>query len=357
MSRRLWRWTVDERQWLTSSDPVAMLRHFQSDHRTGYGPVGSAPAIRAVRKLRLFACGCCRQVWDGVECRRCRGEGSVIGGPGGQVVGLEPRKRCLICHGTGRVGGLTDPRSRRAVEVSEKYADGEATAEELREADRGADHAAWDEQDDTHVAPCWVGHDLLDERAIESILANTGPPATQARLLRCVAGNPWRPVRLPVCGRCDGDGKAHGCDRPFDWSGPGTYPGPCPVCGGIGWDATYRTPSVHAVARSIYEDRRFEDMPILADALEDAGCADSVCEHCVDGDVGCSKCGGAGIYYNPPYSLNRLKCPYCNDGLLPDKCCKCDGTGRVPHPLLAHCREPGPHVRGCWVVDLVLGKE
>jgi hypothetical protein len=28
------------------------------------------------------------------------------------------------------------------------------------------------------------------------------------------------------------------------------------------------------------------------------------------------------------------------------------------HPdILAHCREPGTHVRGCWVVDLVLGKE
>lgn len=36
------------------------------------------------------------------------------------------------------------------------------------------------------------------------------------------------------CGRCDGDGKAHGSDRPFEWSGPGTYPGPCPVCRGAG---------------------------------------------------------------------------------------------------------------------------
>ena len=25
--------------------------------------------------------------------------------------------------------------------------------------------------------------------------------------------------------------------------------------------------------------------------------------------------------------------------------------------MLVHCRGPGPHVRGCWVVDLVLGKE
>ncbi len=32
-------------------------------------------------------------------------------------------------------------------------------------------------------------------------------------------------------------------------------------------------------------------------------------------------------------------------------------TGCVPHPLLAHLRSPGPHVRGCWAVDLILSKE
>jgi hypothetical protein len=58
--------------------------------------------------------------------------------------------------------------------------------------------------------------------------------------------------------------------------------------------------TVLALARAIYESRDFSVLPILADALEDAGC-DSA-------------------------------------------------------DILSHCRGPGPHVRGCWVVDLVLAK-
>lgn len=37
-----------------------------------------------------------------------------------------------------------------------------------------------------------------------------------------------------TCPRCEGDGKAHGADRPFESSGSGDYPGPCPVCKGSG---------------------------------------------------------------------------------------------------------------------------
>jgi hypothetical protein len=55
------------------------------------------------------------------------------------------------------------------------------------------------------------------------------------------------------------------------------------------------------LARAAYDERRFDDLPILADALEDAGCADA--------------------------------------------------------ELLGHLRGPGPHVRGCWAVTLLLGKE
>jgi hypothetical protein len=64
----------------------------------------------------------------------------------------------------------------------------------------------------------------------------------------------------------------------------------------LGW----RDRTVEKIAQSIYADRSFESMPILADALEEAGCADPL--------------------------------------------------------ILAHCREKRGHVRGCWVLDLLLGK-
>jgi hypothetical protein len=80
-------------------------------------------------------------------------------------------------------------------------------------------------------------------------------------LLRDIYGNPFRPVTL---------------------------------------NPAWRTLNVTALAQAIYDDRRFDDLPILGDALEDAGCTDAA--------------------------------------------------------ILSHCRDPGPHVRGCWVVDLLLGK-
>jgi hypothetical protein len=58
---------------------------------------------------------------------------------------------------------------------------------------------------------------------------------------------------------------------------------------------------VKRLTEGVYEQRRFEDLSILADALEEAGCNNEA--------------------------------------------------------ILAHCRGPGPHFRGCWVLDLLLGKE
>jgi hypothetical protein len=63
---------------------------------------------------------------------------------------------------------------------------------------------------------------------------------------------------------------------------------------------TWNDGTIPKLAQGIYDDRAFDRLPILADALEDAGCDNA--------------------------------------------------------DILAHCRGPGPHVRGCWVVDLILGK-
>lgn len=73
----------------------------------------------------------------------------------------------------------------------------------------------------------------------------------------------------------------------------------CPVTADPSWLA-WNGRTAEILAERIYEERRFGDLPILADALEEAGCTDEA--------------------------------------------------------ILAHCRQPGDHVRGCWVVDLLLGK-
>ncbi len=88
--------------------------------------------------------------------------------------------------------------------------------------------------------------------------------AAQAALLREIFGNPFRPVLLEQSWLAWNDG------------------------------------AIRKMAQLIYGDRAFDRLPMLADALEDAGCTDA--------------------------------------------------------DLLAHCRSGGEHVRGCWVVDLLLGK-
>ena len=66
-------------------------------------------------------------------------------------------------------------------------------------------------------------------------------------------------------------------------------------------NTSWRTSTVVALANGIYEEKAFDRIPILADALQDAGC---------DND-----------------------------------------------DILNHCRQPGEHVRGCWCVDLILDKK
>jgi hypothetical protein len=201
---------------------------------------GRAP-LPSERKLRLFACACVRRAWY----------------------------------------LLTDERSRRAIETAELYADGQVTRRKLDGAGRAARRAEGRAAEAAgHAAELklhWCA--VLDQEhrlifvtaAVEGAIdALCGPSATkvrreqkvQAALLRDVLGNPFRPVTFAPA---------------------------------------WRTDTAVSLARQMYEARDFSALPILADALQDAGCNSE--------------------------------------------------------DALAHCRDPKQvHVRGCWVVDLVLGK-
>jgi hypothetical protein len=199
------------------------------------------------RKFRLFAVACCRRLWE-----------------------------------------LLDENGRRAVEAAEGFADGLTDASELRDAAIRAHRRV----DDFHVGVNLGGHgvvltrDLAASEAVfiacstlcgsigsgwvaqlaVSALGNPAESVIQCHLLRDIIGSPFRlspPVSTTVLAWNDG--------------------------------------GIMKLARAIDDERAFDRLPILADALEDAGCGNA--------------------------------------------------------EILAHCRQPGEHVRGCLVIDLLLGKE
>jgi hypothetical protein len=227
---------MDEQEWLACTDPDGMLKFVRNPSQ---------------RKLRLFACACCRRVWH----------------------------------------LLTDERSRSAVEVMERFADGMASELE-RQAAQEAAQAVWDpgEEDEADLenAPAWAADMLIRGQIIgdqwvfrgeawASIVTESAQERAnreianraQCILLRDIFGNPFRP--------------------------------------GSRW-VVRRSPAVPALAKAAYEERILpagylgpDCLAVLADALEDAGCSDA--------------------------------------------------------EILGHLRGPGPHVRGCWAVDLLLGKK
>ena len=161
-----------------------------------------------------------------------------------------------------------------ALRVSEHYADGLAEVVELNRAYAQAFDVATEYQQldgppvaagFAALATCYAAHpdESADDVAhyARRALASETEASYQADLLRDIFGNPFRPVTI---------------------------------------DASWLTSDVLALARGIYDERAFDRMPILADALQDAGCN--------------------------------------NDDVL------------------RHCRGGNAHVRGCWVVDSLLGK-
>jgi hypothetical protein len=171
---------------------------------------------------------------------------------------------------------ISDERCRRAVVVGEQDADGEAETWELEytreeiEFVRHREVNVYNRQ--ALQAACWaIEPDSTDavlhapalaEAAARSNWYTFTEQAAQVALLRDIFGNPFRPVAFS------------------------------PV---------WRTSTAVTLAQQMYDAREFSAMPILADALQDAGCDNE--------------------------------------------------------EVLNHCRgADGTHVRGCWVVDLVLGK-
>jgi hypothetical protein len=196
------------------------------------------------RKMRLFACAACRRYWH----------------------------------------LLKDERSRNAVVVAEQFADGLASAAELAHVQEEARVIGKYNGDGLGPATCcWGDHPyppeaaqeaadqmlmVLDDECFDGEMSERHVRAEDealSDLLREVVGNPFRPIFIDS--------------------------------GILRWNDAM----VVKLAQGIYDERAFDRLPVLADALEDAGCTHA--------------------------------------------------------EVLNHLRGPGPHVRGCWVVDLLLGKE
>jgi hypothetical protein len=219
---------LDEAGWLRGAYLRDLLDHLCYQREVQRTKAGQ-------RKLRLYGCACCRWIWH-----------------------LIPEGPC-----------------RQAVETAERYAEGQATKQDLQAA----------------LGPAGpflgVGPGPAQRDAVQAVFRVAKPDAKMAAwagvdassafhggwtkddgvfcvLLRDLFGNPFQPIVL----------QRH-------------------------WLTANGRAAVN-LAHAIYDEQAFDRLPILADALQDAGCDNA--------------------------------------------------------DVLDHCRGPGPHARGCWVVDLLRAK-
>lgn len=180
------------------------------------------------------------------------------------------RQRRLWACGFCRINWsqLPDDRLKKLIELIEQYADGRSGGSNLVRA-----YGLFGVVKERAVANALHPDIVKALRAAQA--SNEDPPGIafpqlqdsnlQVAVLQDIFGNPFRPVAI-----------------------------------GPSWLA-WNDGTIPKLAQAIYEERAFDRLPILADALEEAGCDNA--------------------------------------------------------DILAHCRQPGPHVRGCWALDLILGKE
>jgi len=234
---------MTEADWQASGKPDEML-HFLWQR-------GSRRSSPSGRKLRLFVCGCCRLAWD------------------------------LI----------TAPDVRLAVEVAELFADGQASTEQ-RDADSLPLHIRLHQERRRDA----TAHLAVLAGVENKHLRGAAVQAASLVRLRATAALESAPRPRPrgKWKRCKAEQRALICNLVREIFGNpfrATAPIPPEV---LNWS----NGTVRRIAVGIYEERAFEDLPILADALEEAGCSDV--------------------------------------------------------EIIDHLRGPGPHVRGCFALDRVL---
>lgn len=194
------------------------------------------------------------------------------------------------------------------------------------------------------MEPAYRGVGLLVSRdEIASVVS-----LESADLFREIIGNPFRPSgKFAKCEVCHGNGKLKHY-LPGETSS-GIHPSVdiyCKSCFGDGAINTWKswlTPTVLSIAQQIYDTQDYTGMPILADAIEEAG---------IETILSCRRCksrGWVNVRTPDDVGLGRMT--------ITNPCPDCDGVGRIEHPLIRHLRGNSKHVRGCWVLDLILGKE
>jgi hypothetical protein len=240
---------MTEAEWLESSDVSAMLKYLHLC-RDSY----------SLRKFMLFPAACCRRVWASMTDERSRRA-------------IECYEQCA--EGLGKKQQVLQSRAAAAARVAE-FADLRPYAAEELVAHYGRFLP--------QIAAARAAAELVLSGSRLTLLKNAeavaefasyavpdlglryGPERdNQCKLIRCIFGNPF--PAIPRAGPW------------LSWNG------------GV----------IALMARAIYAEGAFDRLPVLADALEEAGCGDA--------------------------------------------------------EILGHCRTSGPHARGCWVLDQALGKE
>jgi hypothetical protein len=189
---------------------------------------------------------------------------------------------------------MPDPRSHHALDVARRFADGDASEAERRLAEADASLAYVEVRDSRLAVQPAIAWSRQAELLAQAALLSVTPGVYYAEdAADCVR---WALLAANGGGHAEQAEEAVQCSvlreivGPLPFHQPHVDPAWLPYNDSAAWN----------LAELIDCEQDFAVMPILADALEEAGCADE--------------------------------------------------------RLLLHCREPADHLRGCWVIDLLLGR-